>query len=307
MITNVVEEEDANLLRLWYKLDSNSVPNMYVLQSVSTIYKNFTNKLQKNLMEEDQSKWWKTMGQLCTIIRIGAARLLASGKFSVEDNHRYNWSVTEQEVVRGILNAKDNVEHTLAFIREIKNINIKLFTHSAKFIDINFAERKVDAEAQTMLSLLRDVKVPERLNAGSIIPYAIEWSDNEGINKIDHLAYLKDFSEKFYVRIVDLIERAIAGQMKLCQDKYDIFSSVFKKRNFLIIFFLRMYSEILQHLHFCRNFNKLFRGRKDVLEKICAYSNSDESNEPFVISGPSGCGKSSILARTALMVSLSFK
>jgi hypothetical protein len=33
------------------------------------------------------------------------------------------------------------------------------------------------------------------------------------------LAYLKDFSEKFYTRIVDLIERAIACQMKLCQDK----------------------------------------------------------------------------------------
>jgi hypothetical protein len=92
VITGVLEEEDANLLRLWYKLDSNSVPNVYVLQPVSTIYKNFTNKLQKALMEEDQGKWWKTMGQLCTIIRKGSARLMASGKFSVEDNHRYNWS-----------------------------------------------------------------------------------------------------------------------------------------------------------------------------------------------------------------------
>jgi hypothetical protein len=121
--------------------------------------------------------------------------------------------------VRGILISKDNVDHTLAFIREIKNINIKLFTHSAKFIDINFAERKVDTEAQTMLSLLRDVKVPERLKASSIIPYSIDWTDNEGINKNEHAAYLKDFSETFYIRIVDLIERAIAGQMKLCSDK----------------------------------------------------------------------------------------
>ena len=57
------------------------------------------------------------------------------------------------------MNAKDNVEHTLAFIRELRNINVKLFTHSAKFIDINFAARKIDEEAQSMLSLLRDVKV----------------------------------------------------------------------------------------------------------------------------------------------------
>ena len=67
--------------------------------------------------------------------------------------------VTEQEVVRGILTSKDNTEHTVAFIREIKNINIKLFAHSAKFIDINFAQRKIDDEAQKLLSELRDVKV----------------------------------------------------------------------------------------------------------------------------------------------------
>ncbi len=92
MITDILEEEDASLLKLWYQLDSNSVPNVYVLQPVSSIYKNFTNKKQKQLMEEDQSKWWKTMAQLCTVIRKGSARLLANKKFSVEDNHRYNWS-----------------------------------------------------------------------------------------------------------------------------------------------------------------------------------------------------------------------
>lgn len=61
--------------------------------------------------------------------------------------------------MRGVLNSKDNTEHTLAFIREIRNINVKLFAHSAKFVDINFAARKIDEEAQTMLSLLRDIKV----------------------------------------------------------------------------------------------------------------------------------------------------
>ena len=65
--------------------------------------------------------------------------------------------VTEQEVVRGILNAKDRVDHTLAFFRHIDNINIGLFRHSMKFIDI--ASKQVDEEAQRMLSDLRDVRV----------------------------------------------------------------------------------------------------------------------------------------------------
>ncbi len=92
MITDILEEEDANLLKLWYQLDTNSVPNLYILQPISSIYKNFTNKKQKQLMEEDQGKWWKTMAQMCTVIRKGSARLLAAKKFSIEDNHRYNWS-----------------------------------------------------------------------------------------------------------------------------------------------------------------------------------------------------------------------
>ena len=44
-------------------------------------------------------------------------------------------------------------------MREIKNINVKLFQHSSKFVDINFAAKKVDEEAQRMLSQLRDIKV----------------------------------------------------------------------------------------------------------------------------------------------------
>ena len=70
--------------------------------------------------------------------------------------------VTEQEVVRGILNAKDQVDHTLGFFRHIENINVPLLRHSMKFIDI--ASKQVDMEAQRMLSDLRDVRVSFTLN-----------------------------------------------------------------------------------------------------------------------------------------------
>ena len=108
--------------------------------------------------------WLPRSSQSRTIIAtIGQVKIqkaiLVIGLYSIVKIYILISKVTEQEVVRGLLNAKDNVEHTLAFIREIRNINVKLFTHSAKFIDINFAARKIDEEAQSMLSLLRDVKV----------------------------------------------------------------------------------------------------------------------------------------------------
>ena len=127
--------------------------------------------------------------------------------------------VTEQEVVNGIILCKNNVDHTFAFIREIRNINIKLFQHSAKYIDINMAEKKVDQEAVDLLNLLKTVKVPQKLDAASIIPVSLEWSDNGGINPVDHAQYLKEFGETFYTRLVELIERALNRRMKLCQNK----------------------------------------------------------------------------------------
>lgn len=63
-----------------------------------------------------------------------------------------------------------------------------------------------------------------------------------------------------------------------------------------------MYSEILQHLHFCRSFTKLFKGRDELLEQIRTYVKSEERNQPFAMNGPSGCGKSSILAKVAMLV-----
>jgi len=61
--------------------------------------------------------------------------------------------------------------------------------------------------------------VPQKLDAASIIPVSLEWSDNNGINAVDHAEYLKEFGETFYVRLVELIERALNRRMKLCQNK----------------------------------------------------------------------------------------
>lgn len=57
------------------------------------------------------------------------------------------------------------------------------------------------------------------MDAGSIIPVSLEWSDNGGINSVDHTQYLKEFGEIFYTRVKELIERALKKRMKLCQNK----------------------------------------------------------------------------------------
>jgi len=172
-------------------------------------------------MEQDQSLWFsKTMPQLNTIIRKAAKKLMEQKRFSHDDNNRYNFSVTEQEVIKGIIRVKNNAEHTLAFIRHINNINIPLLKYSSKFIDINFAEKKVDQEAVDMLADLRDKRLPEALDAASVVHWNIDWSDNEGINAVDHASYLFKFGETFYSRVVALIELAINKLMKITNNRY---------------------------------------------------------------------------------------
>lgn len=57
------------------------------------------------------------------------------------------------------------------------------------------------------------------MDAGSIVHWNIEWTDNEGINATEHADYLVKFGETFYTRIVELIELAINKLMKITNDK----------------------------------------------------------------------------------------
>ena len=70
------------------------------------------------------------------------------------------FTVTEREVIRGILKAPNVEDHCLAYVREISNINVTLLRFASKFID--FAARNVDNEAQKLLKALRE-KLPKKL------------------------------------------------------------------------------------------------------------------------------------------------
>ena len=61
--------------------------------------------------------------------------------------------------------------------------------------------------------------MPEKLDAGSIVHWNIDWTDNEGINANEHAEYLEKFGDCFYNRLVELIERAINKLMKITKNK----------------------------------------------------------------------------------------
>lgn len=104
---------DVSLLDKWYKKDSNAVPPTSILQPISSILKNFNNKVKRvvciqqeisqhrkyinvsiiqripKLQQEDQAIWWDTMVKMQKLFRKGAQSLYNSGKFDKDTMHNY--------------------------------------------------------------------------------------------------------------------------------------------------------------------------------------------------------------------------
>lgn len=70
-------------------------------------------------------------------------------------------TVTEREVIRGVLNVRNTKNHVLAYVRYINNINLQNLRRAGLFIDI--ANRAVDAEAVRLLANLRDERLPAKI------------------------------------------------------------------------------------------------------------------------------------------------
>lgn len=77
-----------------------------------------------------------------------------------------SFSVTEREVINGILNVKNTKNHCLAYVRYINNINLQNLKKASNFVDI--LNRSLDAEASKLLADLRDVRLPNKIETTNI-------------------------------------------------------------------------------------------------------------------------------------------
>ncbi|KAL2749964.1 NACHT and WD repeat domain-containing protein 2 [Vespula maculifrons] len=267
---------DVSVLDQWYKKDSNAVPPTSILQPISSILKNFNNKRIPKLQQEDQAIWWDTMVKMQKIFRKGAQSLYNSGKFDKDTMHNYFMSVTEREVINGVLNVKNTKNHCLAYIRYINNINLQNLRKASLFIDI--ANRSLDNEACRLLANLRDERLPDKIENTNLQRYTVEWIGREGLDPETHSEYLQHFITHFYRNIIKLVDRAMRKEDSSAQGQ--------------------IITEILQHLHACNNSVKIFYGREDILENI-KYHMLGDSEKPLVLYGEGGCGKTSLLAKSA--------
>ncbi|KAK9887312.1 hypothetical protein WA026_021621 [Henosepilachna vigintioctopunctata] len=269
---------DPTIIDTWYRKDSNAVPPISVLQPISSILTNFNNKRVPKLQAEDQGKWWGTLEKFQKLFRKAALSLHQQGKMDDDAKHNYFMSVTEREVINGILNVKNTKNHCLAYVRYINNINLQNLKKASLFVDI--INRSLDTESVKLLANLRDERLPNKIETSNYQKYTVEWIGREGLDTETHDEYLKHFISHFYKNIVKLVDRAMRKEDSSAQGQ--------------------IVTEILQHLHACNNSVKVFYGREDTLEKIHQYM-VDDSDSLLILYGEGGCGKTSLLAKSASM------
>ncbi|XP_069163973.1 NACHT and WD repeat domain-containing protein 2 [Procambarus clarkii] len=267
---------DTILIDTWYKRDSNAVPFVYILQPISSILVNFNNKRVPKLQAQDQATWWDTLAKMQKLLRKAAQACYNTHKMDKEAMHNYFMSVTEREVINGILNVKNTKNHTLALVRYINNINLQNLRRAANFIDI--VNRQIDGEAMKLLSDLRDVRLPARIESTNYHRYTVEWIGREGLAKETHGEYLQEFCTHFYKGMTKLIDRAMRKEDSSAQGQ--------------------IITEILQHLHACKNSVTVFYGREEEVKKVEDYIKGPYVS-PLLLHGAGGCGKTSLLAKCA--------
>jgi hypothetical protein len=272
---------DVGLLDKWYRKDNNKVPPESILLPITTHLVHFLNKRQPKLQARDAGIWWGTLGKLQLMLRKAAKALFANDKFTESEMHNYRMAVTEREVQNGCITMPDNYvkDHVIIYTRILNNINLQNLKRASAFIDI--MDRHIDQEAQDFLSYYRDVLAKNKMlnNKGIYKRYEIEWIGREGLANETHDAYLKEFINHFYKNVLKLIDRAMRKEDNSPQGK--------------------IVTELLQHLHSCKNNCDVFYGRKEELVRLQKYI-TGPSTKPFVLYGAGGSGKSALLSKTAL-------
>ncbi|KAI1720798.1 NACHT domain-containing protein [Ditylenchus destructor] len=269
------QQADVSVLDTWYIEDLNAVPSQFILQPISSILVNFNNKRIPKLQEQDARTWWEIEAKMQNLLRKGAKICHERGYFAYDQMHNYFMSVTEREVIQGILKAESPNEHCLCYVRHIKNINISQTSVAAKFIDI--VHKQVNQEAQKLLANLRDERVPAKLRVQNIRRSTVEWVGREGMDTKAHVDYLREFCADFYSSVTSMVDHAMRKHAKY-RDAF--------------------FAEILQHLWNGIQGSHLFFGRESELGLAKVYLKSDNA-VPLIFYGDHGCGKTSILAMIA--------
>ena len=121
------------------------------------------------------------------------------------------FSVTEDEIERGILKAKDPNKHCRWFKRDI----IDIYNNADDMKARNFVDKvgkNLDKEANDLVETLKAKKLASVLNTNNITQYQINWHKDSGVNpqeNAQHCQYLDKLCANFLNTLKSMIDNGI--------------------------------------------------------------------------------------------------
>jgi hypothetical protein len=258
-LVQAVEAADGTsgaLMRAWYSLEANVLPPSYLLHTLD---------------EGNRSAFWReAQPTLGPALRKAAFSLHAEGRLSVAVERLICLSVTEQEVLYGMLADPANASDSACFARSIRGWT-PTGAASHKFLDVlkgPDGALHADAEAAKLRTELRS-QVRSFLREDKFWAHEARWlEDGTGISTA-HIERLCQQVDAFLDQRLQLEMRALAT-VEAAQ------------------------LEALSHLAFARERAALFVGREAEIARIVAHARTGAG--ALVVKATSGSGKSSLLA-----------
>jgi hypothetical protein len=277
-------QEVIDMINHWYKLDTNAIENLYMLQIRTGIY-------------EDWNQWGKIENTLRDAFMTVVKEEL-SDELTEEQKFKYIKSATEQEIIEGLFENESVAKENIFFYN-------RDFTNLDKITETEFEElekkdkeyRKKDSTYTVTIKQFSDF---ENFN-GNRIDRIIRPHHELLINKIKE--NLPKDNIKEYPLILDTnLDRT---QDSVTDQYLEQFAKDFEETMFQAIkkeienyqdvdSFTR---ELDEQKAFLDEKSKIFVGRTEFLTKIDNYISNDTTNKPLIIYANSGSGKSSLMAK----------
>ena len=270
----------------WYRRDDNAVPPEYVLRPRAVVVPEGASEEQRTVAQAAEYAQWTAVEA-----RLRAILLRAAGEVGWRANDeamaKYVASATEQEIVRGALEADGAAGHVFGFFRSISGLSAD---ESAKgFCDLVKAPDGlvVDADAASTLGALK-AKLTALLGDHVLPAYQATWTGT-GITT-GHVGDLPGTLEE----CLALLDRPDAPHT-LCVNVWRSLAGVIKSQLDQPETMEALDREITSHVEFGVARRADFVGRDAIREEIASYLAGSEPL-PLALIGEGGSGKSALMA-----------
>ena len=267
-------DEEDELLKRWYLLDKNAVPEEWVLRGKG----------------EAETAWQEAEPGLRPIFE-RALDAAQQGLLAFPNHERYLLSVTEMELREGL----DSGARSLLFLRTLSNLDALhpgLPKHARKYVDfVPDQPGYRDPEAVEQLERMKTTLIPATIAESSVARFAAEFDPQEGLNSAHPATktYLEEFGRLFLSRVKAQVEAALSAEAKQSLAS-DGSSEAGGSGDDLA-------SEVAAQAGFVIEKAKLYCGRREVLRRLQERLLARKQSQALVLHGPSGAGKTATVAK----------